>query len=192
VPGSCDDFDNIVTDLDSDGLDVECEKDCNDNLANACQTPTTNTGSNNDDGGGTSSGGGTNGGISGGSGIDKSLNISLNVSNTTNTTSCTVSWICDNWSECTNNSQKRICINSNNCSVESIRPLEEKECEQIMINQSLQNQLEGELEPFAEESNFSNKITGAFIGRGGSTIFYLLIFFIMIGGLIAIGYNTQK
>lgn len=182
IPSTCDDFDYIVTDLDGDGLDVECEKDCNDNLVNACEISTSNGGNN--------------------ANLENDLNNVNDLtkkSTETNSSKCTSLWNCGNWQECENDLQKRICTDSNNCSIQTNKPIEEQLCEQITTNQNLQSESESEGENefslFAEETapnNLFSRITGAVIGGGGAQIFYVLIFLGLTGGLIAISYNLRK
>ena len=61
-------------------------------------------------GGSSGGGGGSSGGGSGGSGV------------------CTESWICTDWTDCSNYVQKRVCADVNQCNTTASKPVESQEC----------------------------------------------------------------
>ena len=54
--------------------------------------------------------------------------FSESISDVSQTTTCTPNWKCGNWSTCVNNSQTRICTDSNNCGTTTNKPLETQSC----------------------------------------------------------------
>ncbi|MBN2422150.1 hypothetical protein JXB41_02895 [Candidatus Woesearchaeota archaeon] len=42
---------------------------------------------------------------------------------------CSPEWVCSEWSDCTDNLQKRACVDNNKCDTEEAKPAEQRDCE---------------------------------------------------------------
>ena len=80
-------------------------------------------------GGGGSTGGGSSGGGSGGGG---------------GSGTCTESWICTDWTECSNYVQKRVCADVNRCGTNSSKPVESQDCTMPIVCQAGQKVCTGD------------------------------------------------
>jgi len=121
--------------------------------------------------GGSSSGGGSSGGGSSGGTVYSS-------------SKCTEKWNCSEWSACQAGNQIRICQDKNNCKTTSLKPSEERVCEETLGTNRTEtgtNKLAG--------------LTGAIIGALGTkgimgiTIFIILI---VVAAVLVNTFNQNK
>ena len=123
--------------------------------------------------------GGSGGGIAPVSAADTSGTLNLDVTNVSED-NCVSYWVCSEWTECSNNQQRRICVDRNECS-ESIRPEERRAC--TMTIEELFGAAPGE----KPKNNFLRSITGFFVGADNSEVSFswlpLIILSLVIAGL---------
>lgn len=91
--------------------------------------------------------------------------------------SCTDTWSCSDWSECSNDLQTRTCTKTNSCSRETNKPTESQSCTTEEVESEL---LEEEIvDEEVSEQGFLSRITGAITGAtigntGGRTVIWII------------------
>ncbi|RME32042.1 hypothetical protein D6789_00800 [Candidatus Woesearchaeota archaeon] len=104
---------------------------------------------------------------------------------------CVPDWVCSDWLDCMSGTQKRVCVDSNKCGVETGRPAEQQTCE---VPEELKTPKEDRYQgvtPPDERTEAStsepapaadNALTGAVIGGGTLSVIALLVLVALIAG----------
>ena len=149
------------------------------------QAPTTGTGGTSGGGGGSSGGGTSGSGIS----IPPISSSVDDVVDTTDTGVCVPNWICSEWTDCVNQQQRRVCVDRNDCGVETDRPIEVRTCESEVVLGGAE--VESEVE--TADRGIMNTLTGFATGVGGTLSWIvILLVFVIIAGLFFFGSKRKK
>ncbi|MFT4309718.1 MAG: hypothetical protein ACMXYL_04475 [Candidatus Woesearchaeota archaeon] len=144
-------------------------------------------------GAGTAGGGGSPGGrTTGGSGIaipPISTSVDDDTVDTTGSGACVPNWICSEWTDCVNQQQRRVCVDRNDCGVETDRPTEDRTCEsEVVLGGAL---VESEVE--TADRGIMTTLTGFATGVGGTISWIvILLVFVIIAGLYFLGSRKKK
>ena len=60
---------------------------------------------------------------------------------------CQESWICSLWGSCSNNIQKRTCVDQHYCGTSFVKPLQQKNCNQVVVAGNVPVQITNDISP---------------------------------------------
>lgn len=111
-------------------------------------------------------------------------NQSTTQNNNTTTEECVPNWICSDWLSCIGGTQKRVCVDNNNCNSEQEKPITERTCNITEQEQVLEQARQQESNQQKKGFNIFNMITGAVVGGGTISFIGVGIGIIIIIGIV--------
>ncbi|MCK5321352.1 fibronectin type III domain-containing protein [Candidatus Pacearchaeota archaeon] len=104
---------------------------------------------------------------------------------------CVENWSCEDWGECVENWQGRLCEDSNRCGPENSRPeiyrwCEEGDDEMVLIDEGVESSV--------DDSGFFSTVTGAVTGAVGTASGATVGVFVLLalGGFVAVRFRKKR